>query len=141
VTPPFPHLIRSAEERDTSFLIGCWLEGWKSAAPKGTWRHSLRWPRYRVQQTAIIKAILARGVAVVACVPEDSDHLLGFAVGEGTCLHYVHVRPERRRLGLGRLLAEGLELPLAEASHMTPAGERLANNMGLWFNPLSAMVV
>lgn len=142
MTIPFPCLLRPAEDRDTAFVIGSWLESYKNAAPKGTWRHQLPWPRYRRQQTAVIKHAMEHGSTVVACVPDDTDHLLGFACGRGSVVHYVHVRPERRRLGLATMLVQTLSLGggTCEASHMTPAGEHLGRKFSLTYNPLSAMV-
>jgi hypothetical protein len=43
----------------------------------------------------------------IACDPEDESTILGYAVIEGTCLHYVYVRSGMRHLGIARKLLEG----------------------------------
>lgn len=63
--------------------------------------------------TARVRAILARSDSVlrVACLPDDSDAILGWAVvssDEPPILHYVYVRKDARKQGIARLLLAGV---------------------------------
>lgn len=67
--------------------------------------------------TARVRAILARPDSVlrVACLPDDSDAILGWAVvssDEPPTLHYAYVRKDARKQGIARLLLAGVERPL-----------------------------
>jgi len=66
--------------------------------------------------TARVRAILARPDSVlrVACLPDDSDAILGWSVISGDephTLHYVYVRKDARKQGIARLLLAGVDWP------------------------------
>lgn len=66
--------------------------------------------------TARVRAILARADSVlrIACLPDDSDAILGWAVvssDEPPTLHYVYVRKDARGQGIARLLLAGVSRP------------------------------
>lgn len=64
--------------------------------------------------TARVRAILARPDSVlrVACLPDDTDAILGWAAlsaNEAPTLHYVYVRKDARKQGIARLLLAGVD--------------------------------
>ena len=60
---------------------------------------------YAAEHPLVVASILERGAELrVAHVIDDEDAILGFAVTEGRCIHYVYVRVETRRLGIARTL-------------------------------------
>lgn len=69
--------------------------------------------------TSRVRALLARPESVlrVACLPDDSDAILGWAAlsaDEPPTLHYVYVRKDARKQGIARLLLAGVEWPKTE---------------------------
>lgn len=71
--------------------------------------------------TARVRAILARPDTVlrVACLPDDTDAILGWAVlktGTPLTLTYVYVRSEARKQGIARVLLAGVDWPKSEKS-------------------------
>lgn len=80
-----------------------------------TWAKRGRQPSERLgAATARVRAILARSDTVlrIACLPDDSDAILGWAVVSSddppACV-YVYVRKDARKQGLARLLLAGVE--------------------------------
>lgn len=71
--------------------------------------------------TIRVRAILARPDTVlrVACLPDDSDAILGWAAittGIPLTLTYVYVRREARKQGIARTLLAGVDWPKSETS-------------------------
>ena len=77
---------------------------------------------YAAEHPLVVASILERGAELrVAHVIDDEDAILGFAVTEGRCIHYVYVRVETRRLGIARTL---LGYRLAESSEVLEFSHR-----------------
>lgn len=69
--------------------------------------------------TARVRGILARPDSVlrVACLPDDPDAILGWAVitaDQPPKLHFVYVRKEARKNGIARMLLAGVDRPKSE---------------------------
>lgn len=88
---------------------------------------------------ARVHRVLGRSRTLVATLPDDDDHALGFVAGEGDVLHYVYVRPQRRGYGLGRdlLAAWYAHGSPVECSHLSRQGRKLAEALRLRYNPLA----
>lgn len=46
--------------------------------------------------------------AMIACLSEDPDIIVGFAVYTGSTLHYVYIKEEVRREGIARGMLENI---------------------------------
>ena len=96
---------------------------------------------FRDRMRGRIDRILARAATecIVACLPEDTSHVIAFVVAERTTLHYVYVREARRGYGVARALTDAWYAghPAGEASHRTKAGAKIAAAWGLRYNPLA----
>ena len=98
-----PVAIRLGRPSDLPFVVDTWV------------KRGQRGERLSAA-TARVRAILARPDSVlrVACLPDDSDAILGWAVisaDEPHTLHYVYVRKDARKQGIARLLLAGVDLP------------------------------
>lgn len=71
----------------------------------------------------LVDEILPKASLVMADLRRTPGMPIGFAVYEGSVLHYVYVAPDSRRAGIGRQLA--LHTRCSTASHVTPEGARL----------------
>lgn len=79
----------------------------------------------------VINALLMRSNVVVACLESDPDVILGYAVIEGSRLHWVYVKKHRRRMGIAASL---IPASITEVSHLTDQG--MASNKFNWkYNP------
>jgi GNAT superfamily N-acetyltransferase len=99
-----PVAIRLGRPSDLAFVVDSWVK-----------RGHERGERLR-EATARVRALLARHDSVlrVACLPDDSDAILGWAVITAKPphkLHYVYVRKEARKQGIARTLLAGVNWP------------------------------
>lgn len=130
LTPEFS--TRAGLPEDLSFVYATWLR---------SYRHSSAFAKkitdrvFYLAHHAAIERILARGATVLVCTPADSPEvILGYAVTEGTTLHFVYVKKPFRRLGIasGLLAGEGPSM----FSHWTDDWDRIRD---LWphaeYNP------
>jgi GNAT superfamily N-acetyltransferase len=119
-----------ADPGDTGFVVTSWLESFHDGSKVA---RRVRFGDYRDPQRRIIHRLLRRSLTLVACDPEQREHLLGFVVGEraGTrlVLHYVYVRQTRRQHGCARMLLDELARRLGTRgityTHETFVGERI----------------
>ena len=106
----FPTSIRRLREDDRGFVIGHWLTSyWSDAVPRRKGKGG-DVPRcdWKVPVKARVRVLLDEDVTLVACDPEEDARLFGFVCGGPAALHYVFVRPTRRRAGLGSELLDAI---------------------------------
>jgi len=152
--------IRSERSGDRNLILSSWL---RSALQFPIWHEgrigspSINLPPgggtpLYSQHQSILKKILDRSLVLVASDPEEDDHVFGYCVFERDCLHWVYVKKDLRRMGLGSyLLARtglGDEVPdqedgfprlrylegNVEVSHRTPALNHFRDKKFVW-NP------
>ena len=142
--PPYPYELRASSADDTPFVKTTWMQSYHDRSLGSISASSLQWSRYKQLMRPLLDALISRGSLIVACDPQESGVIYGWALGEGgdvPVLHYAYVRPERRRYGLAdemlaRLASETGRL--VEASHITEAGRWIVRSKGLVYNPLTA---
>lgn len=66
---------------------------------------------YFSHQEAIIDGLLNQSLVIMACSPEDDDHLLGYCIAQpsrgGVCvIHWINVKLTYRKMGIGRMLLD-----------------------------------
>lgn len=57
----------------------------------------------------VVQRLVARSTIAIATLPDVADSVLGWMAIEGDVLHYVHVKPRWRKLGLARWLLGQLD--------------------------------
>jgi GNAT superfamily N-acetyltransferase len=108
-------------------------------------------PLHSVHQS-ILKKILDHSLVLVASDPEEEDHVFGYCVFERDCLHWIYVKKDLRRMGLGSYLMARTGLGEVaedqndgsprlrymegeiEVSHRTPALNHFKDRKFIW-NP------
>jgi len=130
--------LRTMDARDRSYVVPTWSDSLHDGSAE--WR-ATPFRAYRERMRRRIDRILDRvGVeGVVAVLPEDETHIVGYIVGEGNILHYLFVREGRRGFGIARhLIAEwAASHPCVEASHDTKHGARIVRSLNLTVNTLA----
>ena len=152
--------LRSEKTGDRNLILSSWL---RSALQFPIW-HEGRigspsinlppgggTPLHSVHQT-ILKKILDRSLVLVASDPEEDDHVFGYCVFEKDCLHWIYVKKDLRRMGLGTYLMARTGLGEVaedqndgsprlrymegdiEVSHRTPALNHFKDRKFIW-NP------
>jgi hypothetical protein len=125
-------IIRQAVASDVPFIFSTWLKGLRygneifELVPAEI---------YFENYHRIIQNILASPSTQisVACLKEDKDVILGYAVYTGTTLHWCHVKTAWRNIGIAKqLVPENTNT----VSHVTKLGAGiLKNHPTVVFNP------
>lgn len=145
--------IRSARVSDHKFILASWQEGIYYGAEEIFLPRSDKGPLgFRIVQPgaiavtrfgfnrlypAILEGILkdANTEARVACLPDDEDVILGYALfGIPEVLHWIFVKQAWRRFGIAVSLVD--ERQISTVSHMSQAGYKLMKKIpGAKFEP------
>ncbi len=127
--------IRAYKPEDKSFILATWLRGlfygdsWFKEIPKNV---------FMLKYHTIIEAILAhpKTVVYVACLKEDADVILGYAVlGPDNIAHWVFTKSAWRGIGIAKSL-----IPQATqvATHLTRVGLSIIRKSNkIVFNPFA----
>jgi GNAT superfamily N-acetyltransferase len=116
--------IRVMKESDLSFIFNSWL---KSFFHSSSFAKDIDKDIYYKYHKLVIERILSRLPTVyVAC---DSTHLetvFGYILGEGEVLHFLYVKKDFRKLGIGTSLLEVYGVP-EYISHLTKDAKKLSD--------------
>lgn len=123
---------RPATAPDYPFIYSTWLKGlyWGS-----DWWQMIPRAIYMGHYKRALEGILARNRAIVACLSEDPNVLVGYVVfgqcPSGTTVHFMYVKRPWRKLGIARSLwPEGT----VQVSHMTKVAKSILPS-NIIFNP------
>lgn len=101
MTFPLAHSIRPAIPGDTNFLINSWVSEARHAPAARFVRDS----EYFVDQRQLVLDLLRTSETLVACSPDEEDHIFGYIVfGPGPVVSWVYVKSAYRRIGLADVL-------------------------------------
>lgn len=96
-------MLRYGKEEDRKFIMSSWLNAFKGSYYAGPIQFNLYYKTYQ----EVIDRILRRPQTevVVACLPDDEDEILGYAVVEGfgdqgPCVHWAYVKRRLRGFGI-----------------------------------------
>ena len=121
-------------ETDRAYIEESWLNSHKSSA-----RAQDAGEAYIREHKRTIRALIARSTVRVACLADDDDAILGFAVWEVApipVLHYVFVRQAGRRTGIASALVGELAALVCEYSHRPARSNGVMVLPRLWrYNP------
>jgi hypothetical protein len=111
--------IRPWREQDAGLIIQTWMSllrmqglPWYNEEKEG--KRTLGWmPRqaFNALFRPYLKKVLQATGAVVACSTSDDDLIHGFRVGDADITHLVFVKSQYRRLGIAKMLCEGIKKP------------------------------
>lgn len=112
-----PYLIESLadprHDEATPFIASCWKQSYWRGSPWGQW---LPWQEFKNGHGPVIERLLSRSKASIARVNdinEDDREYMGFVVWQEkpAAVHFVYVKPDFRRLGIGQALLHSTSLP------------------------------
>lgn len=124
---------RPYEPNDRAFILASWLKGmyygdsWFSFIPKNIFMAAYH--------NFLERLLDAPGVEIkVACLKEDPQVILGYAVCANTVIHWVFVKKAWRGIGVAKML---LPERVSAVTHLTVVGKRLLQTKlpGAVFNP------
>ena len=94
-------ILRVAEPTDLPFITDSWIQSYRGqriaidAGPR--YIHDMKW---------LVRALLPRCRAIVACDPEAPGAIWGWAVTSGDTILYTFVREGFRRQGIAKLMLQ-----------------------------------
>lgn len=128
--------IRDGKESDKNFILATLLRGlyygetWFSDIPK-----DLFMDNYKVIASALVSS--PKVIIKVACIPEDTDTIIGYSVlsSDYQTVHFVYVKSAWRLKGVGKSLVPAHP---QFVSHLTKLGKDLLTKIKpAVFNPFS----
>lgn len=126
--------IRDATASDKNFIFATWLRGLRYG---NDWFALIEPTAYYASYNNFIHGLLTKPgtVVKVACLLDDPDVVLGYAVYEGPVLHWVFVKKAWRGIGLAKSLVPN---NTKVVSHLTVLGRNiLKKHPQVQFNPFS----
>lgn len=124
--------VRDATPGDRNFILATWLRGLRFG---NDWFRIIPSDIYFTAYHAYIEAILAKPNTTVkiACLKDDTEVVLGYAVYTGDRLDWVFVKQAWRAIGLAKSL---VPQSITSVSHLTKVGlSLLKRRPNVIFNP------
>lgn len=127
--------LRPAEGGDVNFILNSWLRRYREAISARLVTDAV----YYATQHKVIRAILAQPElrVLVACSPDDSSHIFGYAVGSDFSayipglfiVHFVYVKAAFRRFGVAKalcadLIGDRVAVHYSHRTHLLPFIDR-----------------
>lgn len=113
---------------DRAYVLETWLHSYRTAPMAARLPDWAYWSRYG--HVGLVEDLLERSEVTVLGLPEGGPWMFGWMCHGPRRLHYVFVRYEFRRQGLGRRLIESLPGGEMAITHLTPDGSRLLAGCG-----------
>lgn len=124
--------IRDAVADDHSFIFATWLRGLRYG---NSFFREIDSEVYYKTYHNTIEALLLVATVKVACLRDEPDCILGYAVYFGNKVHWTHVKKEWRRIGIAKSL---LPPVFDTVTHLSATGQSiLKKRKGLKFDPFN----
>lgn len=122
-------VVRAAVESDLAFIMSTWLRGLRYG---NSWFKLIDKEAYYSKYTVVLNNLLRSSVVAVACLIDDPNVVVGYAVVSPETLHWVYVKKSWRGFGLAKELTQPFRI--TRVSHLTKLGRRL-KPLGWRFDP------
>lgn len=127
---------RYATPDDLRFVRDSWFEAYR----RGGYAPEVGFDLFQEGQKSLIAFLTEKPMhpVIVAFAEKTPDEILSWLCFDRETVHFVYTKHVYRKMGLAANLLE-LHGPFKFYSHQTRAGTKLANKMGLRYNPYSTM--
>lgn len=126
-----PVIVRQAHSGDLDLVRHSWLHGYRLSKQAA----EVPGPVYYREQHAVIERLIAHSSVSVCVLADSPDVILGCAVIDGACAHWIYVKDPFRRRGYCRAM---LSPRVTSYSHRTAVGATVAARRGMIYNPYLA---
>lgn len=120
--------IRTALPQDYTFIRASWFTSYRGSHLK-----DMPFPIYEAGMPKQISRLLDRSFVLVAAFQDIPDEILGYAVIEKTCVHWVYVKNAYRKQHIAQALLTGLEEYSLKPK--TKSAKSMVEKLHLTFNP------
>jgi GNAT superfamily N-acetyltransferase len=124
--------IRPGKAEDKAFIISTWVRGQYYG---DAWFTAIDTEAYYMNYSKYLEALLIKSDITVACLSEDEDIILGYAVSSPGELHWVFVKKPWRAQGIARSLVAA---DVTTITSITKPGLAIAKKHNWKFNPWRA---
>lgn len=123
--------VRDYDPSDKNFVYSTWLKGLYFG---NEWFKEIPEPVFLRAYQRVLESIMAlpQTKVAIACLPDVTDVILGYAVYQDQRLHWVFVKNSWRNLGIATAI---VPKDITQCSHLTHVGLILKRKKGLIFNP------
>lgn len=125
-------LIRDAELNDRNFVLSTWIKNQQYSSP--VFRGIPKDIFTRNYSKWVDSVFSLAGIQLkVACLADEPDVILGYAVFTDWCVYYCYVKPAWRRKGIAKQL-----IPcdtITTVACYTPKGDTIRQKYGWVYNP------
>jgi GNAT superfamily N-acetyltransferase len=128
------YTIRDYMPEDKNFILATWLRGLRYGNP---WFNSIDSKAYFDSYHALLTALITKpGISVkIACLRDDAEVILGYAVYQGTRADWLFVKKAWRGIGIAKSLMPN---NITVVSHITDVGRGILRKYPhIIFNPFS----
>lgn len=110
--------VRTLAPGDRNFIMATWLRGLRYG---NSWFGMIDQDTYFRVYGQFIEKILAdpKTLVQVACLHDDPEVILGYAVSRGDSLDFVFVKRSWRKIGIAKSLTSN---PISRVTHLTSVG-------------------
>lgn len=134
----FPILLRKPHSEDIPFIFNSWLKSYRPSIQVKNIPQNIFYGEHH----RFLEKIMKRAECIIACNPDDTNHIFGYVVYEiitgVLVVHYVYVKQDYRRLGVCNYLLEAAGRKRGEPfayTHETYIGHKLSFLMKGFYNP------
>lgn len=115
--------IRPVMDSDLSFIFSTWLKSFRYSS---LFAKDIDNDIYYKYHQLVIERILSRVPTIyIACDKVNPETVFGYIIGEGEVLHFLYVKKDFRKLGIGGILLDTYGIP-TYFSHLTKDSKKLS---------------
>lgn len=101
-------------ETDLPFVMRSWMKSFQASRAVVHVHPEI----FYTEQRQVIASLLKSATTLVVCDPEATDVIWGWACGAESLIHFIFVKQDFRRMGIGRHLASAVsQVPVLEAAN------------------------
>jgi len=98
-----PYKLRAPKEADINFIFNSWLKSYRNSDFAKSQCNAVYFENHK----QIVTTLINKSLIVVACSPDDVNHVFGYVVyqflpGNNLLVHYAYVKHTYRRMGIAK---------------------------------------
>lgn len=123
--------IRDAVVGDEAFIFASWLRGLYYG---DSWFSNIEKDHFMFNYHKVIESLLSQATIKIACLKEDKNIIIGYAVYREDILDWAFVKKDWRKIGIAKALVPD---NIKVATHATKVGLELMKKKKFEFKPFS----
>jgi hypothetical protein len=134
-----PVVLRHMRKEDENFILNSWLKSFRNGPAVRRMENNA----YYVEQSKVIKELMASVNVLIACDEKDLNQIFGYLISQRIdnifVCHYVYTKLPFRNCGIAKMLIRARDHELGEMAgvytHHTESASSLAYKYKFMYNP------